>query len=168
MYSNDSENLFSDPMIKHELDRIKGKMTDEEYAGFVSEFIFSQIDINNLSLSSSVILFGQNFISSFENTRSHTVKLLVLGVMRELRRTFRNSNRIYAGIEYYDSLNKKYLAKNDSLGITVTYNVLAGFYNRIGLSEKGNYYNLKSAEYLDNSEHIDSKLSISLLFWQPG
>ena len=53
---------------------------------------------------------------------------------------------------YFNGLKNDFLARNDSDAVSIAYNVLGGFYNRLGLHEKSEYNMLKSLEFLNNRQ----------------
>lgn len=160
-----TQNLLTDDAIISQLTRLKGVLDRESLAVLGSSFILHHMSANDTALSPFIISHARDYLREFEDDKNETVRVNYLVILRELRRTFRNSNRSYEAISFYDSIAKKALVNKDFDLVTIAYNVLSGAYNRLGLIDKCVYYQLKSVAYLDDREEY--KL-LSPLFGKPG
>ncbi len=104
--------------------------------------------------------YGVTFIDAFKKlNRNQFQNFTFLEGLRDLRVPYRNSPRIYEGIELYSNLAPFFQEKKDSAALSITYNVLASFYNTIGLLDKAVYFQLKSIDYLDDNIYpIDTSI----------
>ena len=148
--SFDPSLLINESYLKA-MSRIRANVPIDKYY-----FIFYYF-LGNACYSSSndieynyTIDYGLTFIDEFKNSnRNQHQNFLFLKGFRDLRVPYRNSPRIYEGIELYSNLASLFQDKKDSAALSITYNVLASFYNTIGLLDKAVYFQLKSIDYLD-------------------
>ncbi|MEO7983350.1 MAG: ATP-binding protein, partial [Bacteroidota bacterium] len=152
MFQNRNDILLENRLINEQMDRLKAVINEKEYANLVINFFDSHLYIDNKNGKPAIIQFGRDFIEKHKNYHSEYEYYTFLVIMRELRIPYRDGDRIYEGVEYFNSLAKTFLAKRDSGAVSIAYNVLTGFYFRLGLIEKAEYYQLKSLEYLDERQ----------------
>ncbi len=151
-FVEDSAVLPANPAVTAELQRIEKVLPEEEYYNLVSMIYNSRV-VSGKVPNDELIEYGKAYIDAHKNSRTGIYgRQAFLTILREMRVPFRNSKRIYEGIEYYSLLNKEFLNKKDSDAVTICYNVLAGIYNRLGLQENARYNMLKSIEYLDDTQ----------------
>jgi signal transduction histidine kinase len=145
---NREEVLFDHKEINNELTRLQTVLDEKSSYLLILVFLSSQGRINTPSAHQARIKWGKEFIARHEKSDSKYIYDLLLRILWGLRIPYRNSADIYDGIEYFNVLNKKYRDENDSIAVSITYQVIAGFYFRLGLTEESIYNCLKSEDYL--------------------
>jgi signal transduction histidine kinase len=91
-------------------------------------------------------------VDKIEKSETPKKDILLKNLLSELRRPFRNSNRLSEGLLYYNNWLIQFKQQNDSSGIVLCNFVLGGFYKTIGLNEKAIYHLKKSLAYIDSSK----------------
>ncbi|MEO7922912.1 MAG: hypothetical protein ABIR30_04490 [Chitinophagaceae bacterium] len=155
MGKNKKEVLLKNESIMREFDRLQTALDEIKYNTLFSAFYQSHLNLDSVP-NGILIKFGRDFIEKNKAGYSANHKNLFLHILRETRIPYRNSSHLYEGIEYYINLANYFVAKNDRDGAATVYSVLPGFYSRIGLSEKAEYYLLKSLSFLDDNPVNDS------------
>jgi len=126
------------------------------------------VQINSAASNAKTIVLAQRWLAQNEIPKSKYGRYFYLGLLRDLRIPFRNSGKLNESIEYFTVAEKKYLAAQDSGAVSIVYNVLSGLYNRMGLMEKARYYQLKSLDYLDNSQGDYNTSQMAMLLGKAG
>ena len=163
MQKNQEELLFDNEGINKELNRVRTVLGEKVSYQLFGVFFSSQLGINTPAVYKASIKWGKKFIEQFKTSDSKYTYNSLLRLLWELRIPYRNSADIYEGIEYYNALNKKYRDANDSIAVSITYQVIAGFYFRLGLTEESLYNCLKSEDYIKRAaEPIDSLMIPSM------
>jgi signal transduction histidine kinase len=155
MNKNKKEVLLENKPIILELDRLKNVLDESKYCTLFSVFYQSHFNLDSVP-NEALIKFGRDYIEKNKAGYSAHCKNAFLYILRETRIPYRNSSHLYEGIEYYINLGNYFVNKNDRDGAATVYSVLPGFYYRIGLSEKAEYYLLKSLSFLDDNPVADS------------
>ena len=155
MKKNKREVLLENKPIMSELDRLKAVLDESKYCSLLSIFYHSHFNLDSMP-NEALIKFGRDFIEKNKAGYSAHCKNEFLYILRETRIPYRNSSHLYEGIEYYINLGNYFVNKNDRDGAATVYSVLPGFYYRIGLSEKAEYYLFKSLSFLDDDPVADS------------
>jgi len=150
MYRNKNEMLLTNKSIIQELDRLRNVLDEKKYNDFFVNFYEGQIANDSIPKETEII-FGRNFIEKNKNNRSGYGDTAFYWILRDLRLPYRNSSHIYEGIEYFSNLSNYFTEKGDSSAATIVFDVLAGFYYRLGLIDKSEYYLLKSIDYLNDN-----------------
>ena len=156
---NKKEVLLENKPLIMELDQLKAILDESKYYTLLA--VFYQCHFNlDIFPNEALIKFGREFIEKNKAGYSAGGKNVFLYILRETRIPFRNSNHLYEGIEYYINLGNYFVDKNDRDAAATVYSVLAGFYYRIGLSEKAEYYLLKSISFLNDDPITDSLFAL--------
>jgi len=150
--SRDTISLLYNPAVDKELQRLKAILDEYTYDNLVLQLFDYNISINTDTAKYASIRFAKEFVEAHNQPGSETENHLLLAILDYARVPFRNSNRIFDGIRYYNALIAPAKGKNDSARLTIIYYVLGGFYFRLGLREKAEYATLKSIDYLDNNQ----------------
>src|SRR6185312_7587508 len=145
--SRDTISLLYNPAVDKELQRLKAILDEYTYDNLVLQLFNYNISINTDTAKYASIRFAKEFVEAHNQPRSETENHLLLAILDYARVPFRNSNRIFDGIRYYNALIAPAKGKNDSARLTTIYYVLGGFYFRLGLREKAEYATLKSIDY---------------------
>ena len=140
---------LADPRLKEGLAKLKSKLKSDQYYAIAYQFL----RVVNYTCQAGEYDYPIDYgLALTEELKPYTTplqKFILLHAMRDIRVPFRNSSRIYEGIEHYSELSSYYLQRNDSAAVSIAYNVLASFYSTLGLADKAEYFQLKSIDYLD-------------------
>ncbi len=150
--SKDSTLLLYDPGVVSEMSRLEVVLDDSVYYSLVLYLFYRELDIDTDTAKYAAIQYAKEFIAAHDQSSSLIENQTLLWILTDARRPFRNSDRIYDGIRYYNGLIAPALANKDSLRLTLCYYVLGGFYSRLSLDDKTEYAYLKSVQYLDNRQ----------------
>ncbi len=151
LYVNKKEILLENELVNKALNQLKTVVNEKKYFAFIEMFFTSHFLLDSIP-NDAIINYSKRFVKENYSKNSSYSYYTFLQILREARIPYRKGNRIYEGLEYYNGLKNDFLARNDSDAVSVAYNVLAGFYNRLGLLEKAEYNNLQSLEYLNDSQ----------------
>jgi signal transduction histidine kinase len=155
MEQNRKEVLLENKPIIRELDHLQTILDESKYCTVLLAFYQCHFNLDSIP-NEALIKFGRDFIEKNKTGYSAGCKNVFLSILRETRIPYRNSSHLYEGIEYYINLGNYFVNKNDRDAVATVYSVLPGFYYRIGLSEKAEYYLLKSLSFLDDNPVTDS------------
>ena len=148
---NKKEILLDNASINEALNNLKTVVEDTKYYDLVTAFFTSHLTFDSIP-GDAIIKYGNEFVKKNYGKISPYGAYTLLLILRETRIPYRNGSRIYEGIEYFNGLKNDFTSKNDSDAISIVYNVLGGFYNRLGLNEKGEYNMLRSLEFLNEKQ----------------
>lgn len=148
--------------------RLETKLSEKDYFDFASSFFTRLMGINTPEVNDYSIKWGKAFVEKYAEKKSAYAHSVYFVILRNLRVPYRNSAHIYEGIEYFGTINKKFLAAKDSSGLSLVNNVLATFYSRLGLTDKSAYYMLKSVDYLDEKQPGKGNMPADALFGKSG
>ncbi len=95
------------------------------------------------------ISYGHKNLKELENFKTPKLSWEKYACLMTLRISYRNSDRINEGFQYYSQLVSDALAKQDSTDLATGYYVLAGFYSTIGLMDQAIYNSKKSLSFMD-------------------
>ena len=151
LYKNKKNILVQNSSINEAIDHLKTILDDKHYYDLIISFYMSHFELDSIP-NDALINYGKKIIKKNYGKSSIYGEYAILYLLREMRIPYRTSNRIYEGIEYFNGLKNDFLARNDSEAVSIAYNVLSIFYNRLGLNEKAEYNMLKSLEFLDNRQ----------------
>ncbi|MBP6679837.1 MAG: hypothetical protein KA166_01515 [Saprospiraceae bacterium] len=143
--------LLADTSFLKAMERLKGVLPREVYYRLSCKFLTNACYRAVLGEYDYPINYGIQFIEELKAYTSVAQKYILLRGMRDIRVPFRNSDRIYEGIETYSALSSYFYQRNDSSAVSITDNVLASFYNTVGLSDKAIYFQLRSIGFLNNN-----------------
>ncbi|SMD42813.1 His Kinase A (phospho-acceptor) domain-containing protein [Aquiflexum balticum DSM 16537] len=152
---NKKEVLLDNLSLSQELERIKPILTEEEYYLLILDFYKSHFELESIP-NESLIRFGKDFIEANKADCSVACKRTLLEIIRETRLPLRNLGLMYDGITYYTSLGNYFVEKNDEDAASIVYSSITGFYSRMGLIAKAEYYALKSLSYLKDNPANDT------------
>jgi len=155
MNRNKKEVLISNSSITGEMDQLKKILNEKKYYTLFSALYTSQFNLDSVP-NEALINFGRNFIEKNKAGCSPECKKLFLIILRQSRIPYRNSSHIYEGITYYSNLCNYFVEKNDRDAAAISYSVLSGFYYRLGLFAKTEYYLLKSQSFLEDNPANDT------------
>ncbi len=91
-------------------------------------------------------------IADLENPSGPYQEYILVQSIAMLRIPYRNSDRIYEGIEYYLRLASKYELMGDADPTCISYYSLRSLFQTIGLVDKAIYYQQKSIQFLDTDK----------------
>jgi two-component system, NtrC family, sensor kinase len=143
----------------------KGKDEDLCYAvKFVVLFSLSNSD------KFRAIEYAKLNIIGLEKSATPRAAYIAKSFLSLMRLPYRNSSRVAEGFQYYTDKLNQYQKANDSIGISICYYVLGGFYRNIGLFEPAMYNMKKSISYLDSSDfnsqrYLDFTVNIGKSGW---
>lgn len=166
--ANTSEEVLLKEDVLNAIEKLKTSVEEIDYYDLVSAYFNRLIDINTTLANEKALQQGQNWVSRNDDPRSKYGRHSYLAVLRDLRIPFRNSGKLAEAVEYFSEMEKKFLAANDSAGVSVTTNALSGFYFRLGMIERGDYYQLKSIAFLNDKQEDYTLHSNALLFGISG
>lgn len=155
MNRNKKEILLDYRPLSQELDRIKPILTEKEYYGLILVFFRSHFNLDSIP-NESLIRFGKDFIEANKDVSSPAGKRALLEIIREMRLPFRNLGLMYDGITYYTPLGNYFAEKNDKDAASIVYSSIVGFYSRMGIHSKAEYYLQKSLSYLNDNPANDT------------
>jgi signal transduction histidine kinase len=155
MGKNKTEVLLENKSIMSKLDHLQDVLDESKYCTLFATFYNSHFSLDSMP-NEALIKFGRDYIEKNKTGYSAGCQNTFLHILRQTRIPYRNSSHLYEGIEYYINLGNYFISKNDQDGAATVYSVLAGFYYRIGLSEKAEYSLLKSLSFLDDNPVTDS------------
>ena len=155
MDRNKKEVLLQNGPIIGELDQVKTILNEKKYYNLLWNFYLSHFSLDSIP-NEALIKFGRSFIEKNKAGCSPECKKVLLLILREIRIPYRNSSHLYEGIEYYNNLSDYFVEKNNRDAASIAYSVLQGFYERIGMSAKSEYYSLKSLSFLDDNPANDT------------
>ncbi|WP_232826657.1 ATP-binding protein [Cognataquiflexum aquatile] len=155
MNRNKKEILLDHRPLSQELDRIKPILTEKEYYGLILVFYRSHFNLDSIP-NESLIRFGKDFIEANKDVSSPAGKSTLHQIIRGTRLPFRNLGLMYEGITYYTSLGNYFVEKNDKAAASIVYSSITGFYSRMGIPSKAEYYVQKSLSYLDDNPANDT------------
>ena len=155
MGRNKKEVLLQNSSIIEEMDPLKAILDGKKYYTLLWDFYNSHFSLDSIP-NDALIKFGSDFIEKNKAGCSPECEKVFLQILRETRIPYRNSSHIYEGIEYYTNLCNYFVEKNDRNAATIAYSVLAGFYYRLGLFAKAEYYLFKSLSFLDDNPANDT------------
>jgi signal transduction histidine kinase len=155
MNRNKKEILLDYRPLSQELDRIKPILTEKEYYGLILVFFRSHFNLDSIP-NESLIRFGKDFIEANNDVSSPAGKRALLEIIREMRLPFRNLGLMYDGITYYTPLGNYFAEKNDKDAASIVYSSIVGFYSRMGIHSKAEYYLQKSLSYLNDNPANDT------------
>ena len=151
IFKNSEKSLVIEDIFS-ELKSVRNKVEEKDYYNMINYYFNRIVYINTPELNEKAIGMGKEIIAQFKKTGSKYPYYSLIAILRNLRLPFRNSGKINEMLAYYSSLDKKYQNENDSACLSIVYNVLSGTYFRLGILEKGRYYQLKSIAYLNDSQ----------------
>jgi signal transduction histidine kinase len=154
---------FDDEKINKELNRIEKVSDNVTYLTLaINSHLYYYFDSQDSSTQKYVIEKGTSIVDKYDYLKDekHQVKWILL--LKELRKPYRNGKYFYDGIEYFGKKANQYKQEKHKNGLSTAYNVLAAFNNRLGLLDKGEYYQLKSIENLDQYDKYSSIPNIGL------
>jgi signal transduction histidine kinase len=123
------------------------KGTDEDICYLVK---FAILESLTASDKSKAIDYGRLNLKKIETSKTPKQQFLKNIFLRQLRLPYRNSDRLPEGFQFFtEKLNNSKINK-DSVGISLCYYVLSGFYRTTGLMEQAIYNMKKSVSYLDS------------------
>lgn len=154
---------IDDKKINQELDRIEKVSDHSTYLDLAVNHLIYFVDSKDSNTQKYLINKGTALVDKYDHIKAERFKNIWTYLLRELRKPYRNGKYIYKGIEYFGKKTNQYKQENDKLGLTITYNVLSTFNNRLGLIDKAEYYQLKSIEVLDPNIIDESGLHSNLL-----
>ena len=146
---------LADKRFEQAILQVKSILKPDPYYGLVYRFFVAANYSSKAGEYDYPIDYGINLIEALKSYASTHQKFLLLKTMRDIRVPFRNSSRIYEGIEKYSAMASYFLLRGDSAAVSIAYNVLASFYNTIGLADKAEYFQLKSIDFLDEKIYPD-------------
>ena len=147
--------FLADKRYEQAMLRLKSTLKPDQYYSVANTFL----EYTNYTCTTGEynypLDYGLKFIEELKSWKSQTQRFILLKAIRDLRVPFRNSSRIYEGIETYSTLASYFQQQGDSSGISIAYNALASLYNTLGLADKAEYFQLKSIDYLDDKIYPD-------------
>ncbi|MBK9106560.1 MAG: hypothetical protein IPL92_18875 [Saprospiraceae bacterium] len=147
--------FLADKRFEKAISRLKTILTPDHYYSLVNIFL-EYVNYNCTTGEYNYPLdYGLKFIEELKSWKTQNQRFILLKAIRDLRVPFRNSSRIYEGIETYSTLASHFQQQGDSSGISIAYNALASLYNTLGLADKAEYFQLKSIDYLDDKIYPD-------------
>ena len=146
------EDVFIKMEVMKPVYRLKGVIDDIDYFDLVYAYIGRLITIKTNESSEKAIALGMEFFDHYTVNESRYGHFGYLTIFREIRHAFRNLGKLNESIEYYSTMERKYLEKNDSDVVTIADNVLAGSFARLGIMERAYYHQRKSISYLNDSQ----------------
>ena len=155
MARNKKEVMLQNGPIIGRLDQLKTILNEKKYYNLLWSFYLSHFSLDSIP-NEALINFGRSFIEKNKAGCSPECKKVLLQILREIRIPYRNSSHLYEGIEYYNNLSDYFVEKNNRDAASIAYSVLQGFYERIGMSAKSEYYSLKSLSFLDDNPANDT------------
>jgi signal transduction histidine kinase len=155
MNRNKKEVLLDNRALTHELERVKPILSEKKYYELILDFYKSHFKLDSIP-NESLIRFGQDFIEANKDVSSPAGRRTLLQIIRETRLPFRNQGLMYDGITYYTSLVNYFVEKNDKDATSVVYSCIVGFYSRMGIPSKAEYYLQKSLSYLSDNPANDT------------
>lgn len=153
--NNKQEVLLENDAITKELKRLKTILAEKDYYNLIKVYFMSHFNLEVVP-NESLIHFAKDFIEANKSNYSYNCKKVLLEVIREGRLPYRNLGQINEGITYYTQLAEYFEGKDDPAILSIIYSVLPGFYSRMGLTEKAEYYVLKSLSYLEDNSANDT------------
>ncbi len=167
LLENRKEVWLQNAKVNEALDHLKTVVEGKKYYNLITTFFTSHFALDNIPVD-AIIKYGKEFVQKNYGKTSKYGSYALLGILRETRIPYRNGSRIYEGIEYFNGLKNEFLARNDSDAISIAFNVLAGFYNRLGLHEKAEYNMLRSIEFLNDRQLPPDYEPSEFLFGKAG
>lgn len=141
-------------MLKDEvlqtIEKLRGVVADKTYFDLAAEYFESLEKINTPASNAAYLEKAKPVMLQWGREKSKYGRYSYLILLRNYRLPFRNTGNLMGAIEFYSAYEKQFLAANDSAGVSIATNVLAGFYFRRGIMERGKYYMLKSINYLND------------------
>jgi signal transduction histidine kinase len=98
------------------------------------------------------IQYGRFALKKLEKSNTPKLKYLRNAILCELRYSYRNSDQLVKGFQFFTEKVKEYKKDKDSLSLANCYYVLSGFYRATGLHESAIYNMKKSLSYLDTKD----------------
>jgi signal transduction histidine kinase len=156
--------IIYNPMVPVHLHAIDSMLSDhfkggnEEELGLLKYFVFltlSQPFSNPTYYTDSAagLEYGLKLYSFVSKSSSPAMKTIQWLLLQELRLPYRNSNKNYEGLIFFNEELKRFLLQNDSTRISQCYFSLGSIYRGIGLIDQGIYYLKKSLQYIDTLSH---------------
>ena len=159
MARDKKEVLLKNGPVIDEMNRLKTVLAEKKYYNLFWNFYNSHFFLDSVP-NEDLIKFGRIFIENNKAGCTPECKKVLLQILREIRIPYRNSSHLYEGIEYFTTLSDYFVKKGDRDAASVTYSVLYGFYLRIGMSAKAEYYSLKSLSFLTDNAANDTLYNI--------
>ncbi|MGB3008034.1 MAG: hypothetical protein WBC06_16085 [Chitinophagaceae bacterium] len=125
------------------------KGTDEDICYLVK---FAILESLTASDKSKAIDYGKLNLKKIETSKTPNIQFLKNNFLRQLRLPYRNSDRLPEGFQFFTEKLNYYKINKDSVGISLCYYVLSGFYRTTGLMEQAIYNMKKSVSYLDSTK----------------
>jgi hypothetical protein len=132
------------------------KGADEDICYLVK---FAILESLTASDKSKAIDYGRLNLKKIETSKTPCIQFLKNNFLRQLRLPYRNSDRLPEGLQFFTEKLNNYKINKDSVGISLCYYVLSGFYRTTGLMEQAIYNMKKSVSYLDSV-----KISVTNIF----
>ena len=164
---NKKEVLLENAPVNDALDHLKTVLGEKKYYNLIISFFTSHLAFDSIP-KDAIIKYGKEFFNKNYGKTSRYGSSSLIYILRETRRPYRDGSRIYEGIEYFTSLKNDFLARNDSDAVSVAYNVLGGFYFRLGLYEKAEYNMLSSLEFLNDRQPSGNFQPADMLLGKAG
>ena len=143
---------LANPAFLEAMKRVKGVLNADKYYSLSQQFLTYACYNSTSGEYDYPINYGLHFIEELKDYKSLRQKYALLSGLRDMRVPFRNSARIYEGIETYSKLSSYFYQRNDSASVSIADNVLASFYNTLGLSDRAIYFQSRSIDFLN--DHI--------------
>ncbi len=99
--------------------------------------------------ANKAVAYGKLQIEKLDSINSPEASQYRGNYLTQLRFSFRNTNKLEEGIQYYTQKLNDYKTRNDSLAISTCYFVLGGFFSISGILDLAVYNLKKSASYID-------------------
>ncbi len=141
---------LADTRFLEAMQRLKSVLPRDKYYSLAFHFLSHACYASISDEYDYPINYGLQFVEELKSYATVKEKYIFLKGLRDLRVPFRNSSRIYEGIETYSKLSSYFYQRNDSSAVSIADNVLASFYNTLGLADKAIYSQLRSIDYLNN------------------
>lgn len=143
--------MLADPKFLENMNRLKGILKPDQYYALSHMFLETMCHKSEAGEYDYPIEYGLRDIEALKHYSSLPQYYLLLKTMRDIRVPFRNSPRIYEGIETFSRFSSYFNQQKDSAAVSIADNVIASCYNVLGLQERAVYFQLKSIDYLDHS-----------------
>jgi signal transduction histidine kinase len=160
--------ILLDNKVWTAINQLKGLVADDDYYDMVIAYVDRLLTIDSKESNERALETGMEFINQNRPARFSGTYYRHLFLFRELRKAFRNLGRLNESILYYSEAERKFLANNDSAGISIANNVLSGSYFRLGMQEKAVYHQGKSIAYLNDLQNNISYKQANIIFGIPG
>ena len=143
--------VLADSKFLGNMNRLKGLLKPDQYYALSHMFLETMCHKSEAGEYDYPIEYGLRDIEALKHYTSLPQYYLLLKIMRDIRVPFRNSPRIYEGIETFSRFSSYFMQRKDSAAVSIADNVIASCYNVLGLQERAVYFQLKSIDYLDHS-----------------